>query len=62
MTNTLTITHAEAVRLYNELGAILENKNLDKIQIVSDSSNIHVTILNGAPITQPNIEDLSDMD
>lgn len=43
MTNTLTLTHTEAVKLHNELSIALEDKNLDTIQIVSTSNEIHVS-------------------
>jgi len=43
MTNTLTLTHTEAVKLHKELTIALEDKNLDTIQIVSTTSDIHVS-------------------
>lgn len=45
MTNTLTITHSEAVRLHQELTEVLKNNSLDTVQIVSTSDNIHVSVV-----------------
>lgn len=46
MTNTLTLTHSEAIRLQKELNEALNDKNLDTIQIVSTGENIHVVRCN----------------
>lgn len=46
MTNTLTLTHTEAVKLHKELSIALQDMNLDMIQIVSTTNEIHVSRIN----------------
>lgn len=53
MTNTLTLTHSEAVTLLNELQAVLQTKNLDTVQIVSTANNIHVSVLKSETTEHP---------
>lgn len=46
MTNTLTLTHTEAVKLHNELSIALEDMNLDGIEIELSTKEIHVSRVN----------------
>lgn len=48
MTTTITIGHTDATRLLKELTALLEDKNLDTLQIVTTSTDIHVVKLGDA--------------
>ena len=46
MNTAIILTHTEAVKLQKELSIALEDKNLDTIQIVSTSNEIHVSRVN----------------
>jgi len=45
MTNSITLTHSEAVKLSQELTQALNDNNLDTIQIVSTQTDISVVRL-----------------
>jgi len=58
MTNTLTISHTEAVQLHKELTVALADKNLDTLQIVSNSKDIHVVRLQQETATADEIHQM----
>lgn len=45
ITTSIVLTHTAAVHLHRELTAMLADNNLDTLQIVTTSTDIHVTRL-----------------